>query len=591
MPSLRIALPAALVLAAACVLAPRVPDRAATGRSDAERVLAIADRILLDDLADQPGRAASLRLPESRYDTMPDMTAAGRQVIDDQRARSLRELQEVDGKKLEGTVAGVTREAAITALVGRQRARVCKDELWSLSAQNGFQVGVARLGEVQPVGTDELRAQALARWSKIGAYLDQITARLREGLASGYVASAPAANAVVDQLDKLLAPAPKDSPFALPGKRDQTPGFDTALEKIVAEQIFPALRRLREMIAAEIVPKAREAVGVSNIPHGDECYRAKLRAALSLDRDPSELHALGEKQLASIEAEMEALAKKSFGGRPVSELHAWFRDDPQWHYKDREEMLQQARAALGRARAVLPKVFVLLPRSDVTIDPIPEYQEKTTAPHYQAPAQDGSRPAQYRIRLYQAEQQSRIKGEDTAFHETIPGHHLEIGLASENASLPRLLRYEGSGSFSEGWGLYAERLADELNLYSSDADRFGMLDGLAWRAVRLIVDTGLHSLGWSRQQAIDTMLAHSSLSPDFASSEVDRYIGMPGQATSYMVGYLEIRAQRERAQAELGPRFDLRTFHARVLENGSVPLDLLKAQIGRWLLAEKSQGR
>jgi uncharacterized protein (DUF885 family) len=562
-------------------------EASAAALDPAARVLSLADQILLEQLDENPGAAASLRLPGTRYDVMPDVSSKGVRAREEKRAAILAALEKIDGAPLDGTVAGLTREVAVSHLQGVLGVRVCKNELWSLSTQGGFVVMVARLGEVQPVGTPELRAQALTRWGLLAGYLDQSVSTLREGLQAGYVAPAPVVAAVQEQLDKLLASPVKESPLMLPAKRDSDPAFGAALEQLTTTQVLPALARARDFIARELRPKARESVGVSAMPRGAECYRASLLNALTTERTPEQIHQLGKTQLEKLEAEMTALSARSFGSRPLPELHAWFRDDPSWHYRDREEMLEQARAALARARRVLPQAFSLLPKADVVIEPIPEFQEKSTAPHYQAPAQDGSRPAQYRIRLYQAEQQSRSKGEDTAFHETIPGHHLERGLAAERTDLPRFLRYVGSGAFSEGWGLYAERLADELGLYSGDSDRFGMLDGHAWRALRLIVDSGLHELGWTRQQAIDLLLSHSSLSRDFAASEVDRYISWPGQASSYMVGYLEIAALREQAKAELGPRFDLRTFHARVLENGSVPLTVLRRQIERWLAEEK----
>jgi uncharacterized protein (DUF885 family) len=237
----------------------------------------------------------------------------------------------------------------------------------------------------------------------------------------------------------------------------------------------------------------------------------------------------------------------------------------------------------------MPKAFHLMPQAGVKIEPIPTFQEKSSAPHYLPSEIDGSRPATYRIRLYQPEQQSKVMGETTAFHEPIPGHHLQIAIAVEHKALPAMARFWFYSGFSEGWALYAERLAGELGLFSDDAARLGMLSAESWRAVRLIVDTGLHALGWDRQRAIDLLLLHTELSPDQAAAEIDRYIAWPGQATSYMVGYLEIRALRAQAERELGPKLDLRAFHDRVLENGQVPLTVLRRYVERWIAEQKGR--
>jgi uncharacterized protein (DUF885 family) len=250
-------------------------------------------------------------------------------------------------------------------------------------------------------------------------------------------------------------------------------------------------------------------------------------------------------------------------------------------------MTAQATSAIARAKVAMPRAFDLMPTSDVVVEPIPAFAEKNASAHYLMAALDGSRPAAYRIRLYQADKQSRISGEDIAFHETIPGHHLQVNIANQRADLPGLSRFGLISGYSEGWGLYAERLADELGLYSTDADRFGMLTGSAMRAVRMVVDTGIHALGWDRQKAIDTIMAHTDLSQDRASAEIDRYIAWPGQSPSYMIGFLEITALRAEATRELGAAFDLRAFHDRVLENGAEPLPVLRRHVEEWIAAKK----
>jgi uncharacterized protein (DUF885 family) len=236
-----------------------------------------------------------------------------------------------------------------------------------------------------------------------------------------------------------------------------------------------------------------------------------------------------------------------------------------------------------RAQAALPRAFGLLPTASVVVEPIPRFQERTASAHYLSAALDGSHPATFRIRLYEVEKTSWVGGESTAFHETVPGHHLQINIANGRPDLPRIARFLFNSGFGEGWALYAERLADELGLYSDDASRLGMLSNAAWRACRLIVDSGLHAMGWDRERAIALLLDHTAMTPAQAAQEVDRYISWPGQATSYMTGYLEIAALRAKAEKAMGSRFDLRRFHDRVLENGGVPLPVLRQRIERWI--------
>jgi uncharacterized protein (DUF885 family) len=295
---------------------------------------------------------------------------------------------------------------------------------------------------------------------------------------------------------------------------------------------------------------------------------------------------MGWTALAAVEADMKALSEKSFGGADAKTLLARFRNDPEYRYKDRADMLALANATIARAKAALPRAFGLLPPDDVTVEPIPDFLAKTSGAYYDSAALDGSRPAAYRISLYEPEQRSRVIDEGTAFHETLPGHHLQTDIALRRPDVPAIARDLFNFGYGEGWALYAEGVADELGLYSSDADRMGMLSNRAWRAVRVIVDTGIHALGWDRQKAIDTIVAHTALSQRRAENEVDRYIAWPGQACAYMLGYLEITRLRAAAERALGPRFDLRSFHDRVLEDGAIPLPALRAKIEAWIARE-----
>jgi uncharacterized protein (DUF885 family) len=577
----------ALSLGATPGCAPRT--KAPSREGPEERTLAIADAVVADAFEQYPERATMLRVPGARYDELPDDSLAGVAARHARQDRLLAELRTIDPTELPpGSPAALAHTLATSRLEDLAAARICRPELWTVSQMlNGWQIRFGNLAQLQPVGSDDLRRQALARFGALPGYVDEQTANLREGLRLGYRAPEVTVRLVIAQLDALVAMPPEESPFASPGFRDGDPGFREELVVLVEGRIDPALRRHRDFLRDEYLPQARGAVGVAANPNGAACYRASSRLASTLDRDPAEIHRIGWERLAAIESRMQALSAKSFGGAPVPTLLQRFRSDPRYRYRDAEHIRMLAQASIDRAQAELPRAFGLLPSSPAVLEPIPAYQERTAAPHYLTAAVDGSHPAAYRMRLYQPTDQSWVIGESTAFHEIVPGHHLQIDIATHRSELPAIARFVTNSGYSEGWGLYAEGVADELGLYGSDADRFGWLSNQSWRAVRMIVDTGLHTQGWERQRAIDLLLAHTALSPDQAGAEVDRYIAWPGQAPSYMLGYLEIIDLRGEAERTLGERFDLRSFHDRVLEDGNLPLPVLRDHVTAWLATER----
>jgi len=283
-----------------------------------------------------------------------------------------------------------------------------------------------------------------------------------------------------------------------------------------------------------------------------------------------------------IAAEMKEIAQQSFQTSDVQALLQSLRTDKKYTFKNRQELIAFSQAALDRAKAGARADFGLWPKADVIIQPYPAFREKNGPNEYNSPAEDGSRPGVFLINAYQPEKHSRVEDESTAFHETIPGHHLQGAIALERKDIHPIGRYFANSGYAEGWALYTERLADELKLFSSDVERLGMLSDQQLRAVRLVVDSGIHTMGWTRQQAIDYMLAHTAEGERDATSEVDRYIIYPGQAASYMLGMMEIRKARDAAEKSMGSRFDIKAFHDRVLEDGGVPLTFLKEKIERW---------
>ena len=462
--------------------------------------------------------------------------------------------------------------------------RVCHPELLPLDQQNGWQIGLPVVAQLQPLGTPGHRAAALARWRAIPGYLNTEVSNLREGIRTGFVQPKGNAQAVLEQIDEILELPVDRSPLSGLADRDSTPGFRDSVFAIVERQIVPAVRRYREFLATEYVPHARPTTALSDLPHGVECYRARVRASTTLDLDPTSLAQLGRQQMVAIQAEMRPLAERLFHTSDFPTLFDRIRQDSTLMFHSRDEIIRTAEQAVARAKAAMPRWFGRLPRSDVIVDPCLPFEEKSGCPNsYVSGTSDGSRPGRWRINAGVDPPQLKPPLEGTAFHETIPGHHLQGAIAQERAGAHPLTQYLFFSGFGEGWALYAERLADTMGLYSSDLYRLGELDEQALRAARLVVDPGLAVQGWTRQQAIDYMLAHLMYDRQTIESEVDRYIANPGQATSYMVGRLEIERLRQEARTRLGRAFDIRQFHDRVLESGNIPLPVLRAHIENWL--------
>ena len=371
-----------------------------------------------------------------------------------------------------------------------------------------------------------------------------------------------------------------------PSRRAQAPEIRDQLLEVIGQEIRPAFERYRAVIVDEIAPSARpdDRPGLGHIPGGAEAYRLLTRAYTSLDIVPEDVHAIGLEEIRRIDAEFVELGARLLGTSGLAETLRALREDPALHFTTREEIEATARAALERANAAIGDWFGRLPKAPCEVVVMPAHEEKhSTIAYYRDPAADGSRPGQYYLNTYAPETRPRYEAETLAFHESVPGHHLQLAIMQEVAELPAFRRYNGSTAYIEGWGLYTERLSEEMGLLSSEIDRFGVLSFDAWRASRLVVDTGMHALGWTRQQAIDFMVEHTALGENNIANEVDRYISYAGQALAYKLGQLEILRLRSEARERQGDRFDIKRFHDAVLEQGALPLPVLRAVVERTL--------
>ncbi len=562
------------------------PD-AGAGDALAARVDSIADRFFEVQLQLYPELATGFGLAEARHFGITDNSLDGVRIAQ-QRMDSLSSLVgAIDPAPIAGRPAEVAYVVLREALDAERALRVCRAELWGVASYvNGWQAVYTDLAIIQPVGTDTLRADALARLRALPHFIDNEIVNLREGLRLGFSSPKVIVRNVAGQLDGILATPVTQSPFYLPAQRDSTPAFRKELARVIESELNPAIKRYRDFLERDYLPRAREALGVSANPDGDACYRATVRGFVTVDMEPDSVYEMGLREMARIEGEMSTVAARSFNGESLSTLLPRLRTDPRYTFRTSQEIIDTSQAAMARAKAAMGQWFGRTPKADVIIQPYPEFRQKAGAPgQYQSAPDDGSRPAIFLINPSRPAEQSRADAENTALHEAIPGHHLQVAIAKERTDLHRLLRYWFNSGFGEGWALYAERLGDEMGLYSSDLARMGMLGSEAFRAARMVIDAGIHAKGWSRPQALEYLTSHTLLPPAMAQGEIDRYISWPGQAPSYMIGRTEILRLREQARAASGSRFDIRAFHDRVLEDGPVPLNFLRLKIERWIAA------
>lgn len=438
---------------------------------------------------------------------------------------------------------------------------------WNVDQMGGPQADFPQLMNFHPL-SDE--AGLIARFRAFPAYIGQYLDNLRAGVREGRVAMRKAVERVIGQLKDLLTTPVDKSPFAA----------KPSLIPAARDFVYPAFESMLAYLEQDYLPKARTTdVGLGSLPGGAEAYRYCIRQHTTTALTAEEIHRIGLEELKGIHAEMRAIAKTQDLKGYLESL----KKDPKNFFASREDVVETARRDYEKCRAALPKAFSRLPKNECEVKAIEEYREKdSVGAFYYPPDEKLTRKGIYYANTYRAEARPRFNMRALTVHEAVPGHHLQIALAMEIEGLPRWRRQAGFTAFIEGWALYAERLAVELGLYEDDLQRFGMLTYQAWRACRLVVDTGLHALNWSRQQAIDFFTENIGLSEQEILNEVDRYIIWPGQALAYMIGKREIAAARQEAERTLGARFDLRAFHDLVLRNGAVPLPTLRALVRDW---------
>ena len=505
-------------------------------------------------------------LGDFRYnDRLADISETGRRRRHELNEGFLARLKAVDASAL-------SESDRVTADILRLQLEQSLEEerhkfwQWDVDQMGGPQADFPQLLNYHPL-SDEKGLQA--RFRAFGLFMDQYLDNLRAGVRENRVAMRAAVERVIGQLKGLLAVPEEKSPFAA----------KPALVPAVRESVYPAYRRMLRYLEDEYLPKSRARdVGLWALPGGDEAYRFRIRLHTTTSLGAEEIHRIGLEELRSIQDEMRTIA-----GGDVRAFREKLRKDPKNYFASREDLLDTARRELAKAAAKLPAWFKRLPKNECEVKAIEDYREKdSVAAFYYQPDEKLTRKGIFYANTYDATSRPRFNMPALAIHEAVPGHHLQIALALEIEGLPRFRRQAGFTAFIEGWGLYSERLGDEMGLYDDDLSRFGMLTYQAWRACRLVVDTGLHAMKWTREQAIAFFMENLALTETEVLNEVDRYLIWPGQALAYMIGKREILALREEAKKAMGPRFDIKEFHDVVLRNGAIPLTTLRRLVHEW---------
>ena len=455
---------------------------------------------------------------------------------------------------------------------------------------NGIQVVFQQLAGQIPITEPDHAEAAVEKWSKMGRMIDQAIGRLRQGVTKDRTPPRIGAEKTIAQIDAYLQFPIENDAFvnlAAPPEwnDDQVAAWRNRLAEQVTTVVRPAFRRYRAAIADEVMPEARppERSGVVWLPDGDQVYARAIHRHTSLDLAALDIHNAGLGDISELEVEYAELGLSVLGTDDVASIYEQLRNDDNLRFADAGSIVAAAQAALDRAEAAIPKWFGTLPQAPCVMAEMPPIgADDAPLAFYLPAAEDGSRPGMYFVNTTSPSTRTRFESEALAFHESIPGHHLQLTIAQELEGVPDFRRNAFITVFHEGWGLYSERLADEMGLYSGDLERFGILSFDSWRASRLVVDTGIHALGWSRQEAIDYMIANSPQATNNIVNEVERYIAWPGQALAYKTGQREMFRARNRAIDTMGDRFDIRAFHDTLLGSGSVPMTTMHRLIDDW---------
>ncbi|MBN2772803.1 MAG: DUF885 domain-containing protein, partial [Prolixibacteraceae bacterium] len=475
----------------------------------------------------------------------------------------------------------VTYNILLEALESSINMRICNKHMWTINPMDAFYIYFMYIGNSQPVNDSLSRENAIARWKKIPQYIENDMENNRCGMEEGYALPKIIVSEAIDQLEQLISGPLDENIFYIPAMRDSSLAFKEELKTVVLNEIMPVVENYKVFLETEYLEKGRPELSISTIPNGKECYEASIRSYTSLREKPEVIFNCGQEAIAIREKSISEIGNEIYGISEIPAIQKAFRADKSNYFNSKEEILEAAQAAITSAKNKLPEYFNLIPKADVIVEPIPEIEEKTGFSRYIPGLEDGSRPSVYIQQTYMPETKTKGDIETTAFHETYPGHHLQIALNRELIKSHPVAKYLGNSGFTEGWARYSESLAAEMGLYTSEKSKLTMLMGLP---TGMVVDPGIHYINWTREEAIEyTLQKQTTWSRVEVEQYVDRIAVMPGQMTTYGVGEMYFNFLRKKAEKELGDRFDLKDFHGQCLKNGTIPLNFLKTEVETWI--------
>lgn len=585
-----------MVLLLACVTLPLLPSPAASQGTAADPATTQALHALFNRQWEWSGTVfpefATFRGDHRLGDRLGDVSEEAVASRDRETAAFLAEARTIPRDKLSPT----DRVSLDLFISGQQRfvemAAFPQARGMSLRALSGPHTQFADLVQVMPTRTAPQMEQMLARMGvAFPRRMEQEMALMRKSAAAGWVPARDVLERVLAQIDAQIAPAAPDTPWYQPFKRmgpGIAPAEQQALQQrarqVIEQQVVPTMRKLRTLVAEELLPKAPAEGSLRQYPQGTAYYALMVRQMTTTDLTPEQIHAIGNRELTRLRGEMEGVMRELKWGGSFAQFVQHLNTDEKFFHKSPEALLAGYREIGKRIDAEMPKLFAELPRAPYGIVSMPAHMGPDRAEYYNGPSLDGTRAGFFYANTLGWRKKPIWSMETLVAHEAMPGHHMQIARASELRGLPNFRRSGfGYTAFSEGWGLYAETLGFELGLYTDPYSRYGHLQWQAFRAARLVADTGIHALGWTRQQAIDMMVERTGVNRDFVSAEIDRYTSQPGQALAYMIGKLKFDELRDRAKAKLGNRFDIRKFHNAVLDHGALPLDVLDRLVNEWI--------
>jgi len=490
----------------------------------------------------------------------------------------------------------LSAELMIRSLIDDQEAAKFKEWEMPVNQFSGLHTDLPRLVDLITFDSAKDYDDYIARLGKMSTAFAQVTDNMQLGMQDGRMPPKLLLEKVLTQTQTLATQKPADSPFASPLKKfpksisdDDQKRISAAVLDAIGTQVLPAYQRFARFLSGQYIAKGRTEPGAWSLPDGDAYYAFRVRQSTTLDKSPAEIHQIGLDEVKRDETQMLTIVKQ-LGFADIKSFSAALKTNPKEHPASKEALLDAYRGYIAGMKPKLPELFGRLPKAPLEVLPVPAYMEKDqAAAYYQQGTPDGSRPGRVYVNTYNFAERSLAPVEAVSYHEGVPGHHLQIAISQELTGLPDFRRYTYYTAYTECWGLYSERLGKDLGFYQDPYSDYGRLEADIWRAIRLVVDTSVHSKHWTRQQMVDYFHEHSAIDETNVQAEVDRYIAWPGQALGYKMGQLKLLELRQRAQTALGPKFRLKDFHDLVLDSGALPLDVLEKRVDAWIASQKKQ--